>query len=149
MVFSKSFGYAVRSVLYITLMAEEKRNVQAEEVALNLGVPRHFVGKILKRLVKAQMLASVKGPSGGFKINEHTMKVSLLDLFFITNGQADFKTCALRLKDCNPVNPCPVHHQMQEVKDRLKIIFTGTTIGDLIKEDKTSFIKSISSEEVF
>ena len=47
MTFSKSFGYAVRGVLYIAVMQNEKRYVQAEEIAAQLFVPRHFMGKIL------------------------------------------------------------------------------------------------------
>ena len=148
MVLSKSFGYAVRSTLYIVLMQDERRYVQAEEVALNLGVPRHFVGKILKKLVKANVLSSVKGPSGGFKLNAHTPHVTLLELFYITDGQMDFTNCALRIKECSSTNPCPLHSQMQEIKARLRSILTGTTINDLIKKDKATFIKSISSEEI-
>lgn len=149
MVFSKSFGYALRSILYIALMQEENRYVQAEEVALNLGVPRHFVGKILKKLAKAKLLSSLKGPCGGFKLNEHTLHVNLLSLFIITDGQSNFKNCALRLQECSALNPCPMHEQMQEIKVRLKSILTETTISHLIKEDRPAFIKSISSEEVF
>jgi DNA-binding IscR family transcriptional regulator len=52
MTFSKSFGYAVRGVLYIAIMQDEKRYVQVEEIAGQLAVPRHFMGKILKNLVK-------------------------------------------------------------------------------------------------
>ena len=45
MIFSKSFGYAVRGVLYIALMQDEKRYVQVEEIASTLSVPRHFSGE--------------------------------------------------------------------------------------------------------
>ncbi|RYF86429.1 MAG: transcriptional regulator, partial [Chitinophagaceae bacterium] len=51
MFFSKSFGYAVRGVLYIAFMQDAKQYVQAEEIAAQLLVPRHFVSKILKKLV--------------------------------------------------------------------------------------------------
>jgi Rrf2 family protein len=69
MIFSKSFGYAVRGMLYVAMMQDEKRYVQAEEISTRLAVPRHFMGKILKKLVKERLLASSKGPSGGFTFN--------------------------------------------------------------------------------
>src|SRR5580765_6800553 len=78
MIFSKSFGYALRGLLYITFRQHESRYVQVEEIASNLAVPKHFMGKILKRLAKEQILHSAKGPSGGFRMNKSTASVSLL-----------------------------------------------------------------------
>ena len=67
MIFSKSFGYALRGVLYVALSAD-KGPVQLNEIAEALGVPRHFMGKIMKRLAHNSILDSQKGPSGGFEI---------------------------------------------------------------------------------
>ncbi len=112
MIFSKSFGYAVRGVLYIALMQDEKKFVHVEEIARKLSVPRHFMGKILKRLVKENVINSSKGPMGGFTINERTLNVPLMELITIIDGMESFKSCVLRLKECNPDNPCPLHKQM-------------------------------------
>lgn len=145
MIFSKSFGYALRGVLFIAVMQDEKQYVQAEEIASGLAVPRHFMGKILKKLAKEKVLLSIKGPSGGFTLNEHTLKMPLLDLMVITDGMQIFDNCALRAKECNPSNPCPIHFQMDGVKTRLKSILSETSIGDLLNNDKLEFIKSIST----
>jgi Rrf2 family protein len=145
MTFSKSFGYAVRGVLYIAIMQDEKHYVQVEEIATQLAVPRHFMGKILKNLVKANVLASVKGPAGGFTLGEHTLQLPLIRLMEITDGLGLFSTCVLRLKACNASNPCPMHHQMEGVNKELKTILANTTIGELIEGNKFNFIKSLSS----
>lgn len=145
MIFSKSFGYAIRGVLYVALMQDEKRYVQVEEIASKLAVPRHFMGKILKKLAKEKILLSIKGPSGGFTLNEQTLKMPLMDLIVITDGIEIFDTCALRAKECNSSNPCPMHVQMDQVKSRLKSILCDTLIGNLLDADKSEFIKSIST----
>lgn len=145
MTFSKSFGYAVRGVLYIALMQDEKRYVQVEEIAAQLAVPRHFMGKILKKLVKENILASSKGPAGGFTVNEDTLQVPLIRLMDITDGLSLFATCVLRLQKCNALNPCPMHCQMEAVNTRLKSILSDTAVGDLLKSDKPGFIKSLST----
>ena len=145
MTFSKSFGYAVRGVLYIAIMQDEKRFVQVEEIAAKLAVPRHFMGKILKRLVKENILVSVKGPTGGFTINEHTLLLPLIRLVEITDGSGLFSSCVLRLEKCNPSNPCPMHQQMEVVNRELKAILFNTTIGELLDGNKPGLIKSLSS----
>jgi len=145
MTFSKSFGYAVRGVLYIAVMQDEKQYVQVEEIAARLAVPRHFMGKILKKLVKENVLASAKGPAGGFTVHEHTLQLPLLRLIDITDGLHLFETCVLRLQECNALNPCPMHCQMEAVNKQMKAILSNTTIGDMLKDDKPDFIKSLST----
>lgn len=145
MIFSKSFGYALRGILYIGIMKDQKRYVQVEEIASKLAVPRHFMGKIMKKLAKEKLLISTKGPSGGFILGENTLNKPLMDLIIITDGVEIFDTCVLRAKECNGTNPCPMHGQMDGLKGNLKSILSDTTIGDLLEEDKPEFIKSLST----
>ncbi|HWI90560.1 MAG TPA: Rrf2 family transcriptional regulator [Flavisolibacter sp.] len=145
MIFSKSFGYAIRSILYVAVMRDEKRYVQVEEIAAKLAVPRHFMGKIMKKLAKEKILISTKGPSGGFMLSEHTLEMPLMDLIVIIDGVEIFDTCALRAKECNADNPCPMHFQMDSIKRDLKSVLSETKIGGLLEEDKTEFIRSIST----
>jgi Rrf2 family transcriptional regulator, iron-sulfur cluster assembly transcription factor len=145
MLFSKSFGYAVRGVLYIALMQDEKRYVQVEEIAEKLAVPRHFMGKILKNLAKEGVIHSSKGPSGGFTVNNTTLQLPLIRLIEIIDGLSVFNTCVLRMQECHSLNPCPLHWKMEEVKGRLHEVLSSNRIKDLLGEDKTDFIKSIST----
>ncbi|HET7896419.1 MAG TPA: Rrf2 family transcriptional regulator, partial [Flavisolibacter sp.] len=62
-IFSKSFGYSLRGILFVALR-ETHTPVQLDEMAESLGVPRHFMGKIMKQLVKQGILSSLKGPTG-------------------------------------------------------------------------------------
>jgi Rrf2 family protein len=148
MIFSKSFGYAVRGVLYVAFMQPDKQFVQVEEIALTLGIPRHFMGKILKLLAKEGVLASNKGPSGGFTINGNTLSFPLLRLIDITNGMSALNNCVLRAKDCNSKSPCPMHGQVEAIKKELKNILSGTTIKDLLYHGNKEFVKSISVEDL-
>jgi Rrf2 family transcriptional regulator, iron-sulfur cluster assembly transcription factor len=135
MIFSKSFGYAVRGILYIASRQHNKQYVQVEEISARLEAPRHFMGKILKRLAKEGILSSVKGPSGGFTTNDTTLAISLSRLLDITNDSAVLSHCVLRLKECNGENPCAMHFKVESVKQELKDILANTTIGTLLSEE--------------
>lgn len=145
MFFSKSFGYAVRGVLYIAFMQDAKQYVQAEEIAAQLLVPRHFVSKILKKLVKGGVLTSSKGKTGGFTINEDTKDFSLLKIFEITDHLSAFEQCSLRLQNCDVADPCPMHIQMDSVKKQLQNELATTKLGDLLQQDPDKFIQSIAT----
>jgi Rrf2 family protein len=73
MFLSKSFGYALRGILYVAVMQDEKRKVQIDEIATKLSVPKHFLGKIMQQIVKAGLLKSTKGPYGGFSLAAETL----------------------------------------------------------------------------
>jgi Rrf2 family protein len=144
MIFSKSFGYALRGILYVALMQDEKRKVQIEEIASQLSVPRHFLGKIMQQVVKAGLLQSTKGPYGGFSLTDATLNAPLIRLLEITDDMEQFNMCVLKLKTCNSNNPCPLHAEMQEVRNNMLSIFRQTTVSDLLTDNKKSVIQSIS-----
>ena len=144
MIFSKSFGYTVRGILFITSMQEQKHFVQVEEIAAALSVPRHFMGKILKKLAKENMLASAKGPSGGFTINENTPHISLLQLVQLTDGSSMLDHCVMRLRECNGNMPCQMNEKMESWRTSLKLMLSNTTVKDLVRSDVNQFVKSLS-----
>ena len=145
MIFSKSFGYALRGILYVAMMSDENRKIRIDEMANRLSVPRHFLGKIMNRVVKGGILNSTKGPSGGFSLNTTTLNTPLLTLVQLTDGLEQFDSCVLRLRKCNENHPCPLHYQTVAYKNDLLRIFSDTSLGSLLKQDKPDFIRSISA----
>jgi Rrf2 family transcriptional regulator, iron-sulfur cluster assembly transcription factor len=143
MLFSKSFGYSVRSVLYISSIQNGKRYVQLDEIALQLSLPRQFTGRILKNLVKEKILISVKGPHGGFGIRQESLQVPLLRLLEIS-GDNRLDNCVLKKKNCQADNPCPIHDKFIKIREDLILVMLNTTIGDLVKTNEPDFIRSLS-----
>jgi Rrf2 family protein len=148
MLFSKSFGYALRGLLYVAVMQGEKDRIQLNEIAQELDVPRHFMGKILKRMAKESLLDSSRGTNGGFSINQKTLSVSLLSIVEITDGLSTFKNCVLRLHECDRQNPCPMHPKVEDIKNSLQDWLASTTVQDLILNDSHDFIKSITTNHL-
>lgn len=145
MLFSKSFSYALRGILYIAVVQEEKQRVPLEEIADKVGAPKHFMGKVLKRLVKENILNSVKGPTGGFYLREKTLSTPVLTIVAITDGLAGFKTCVLRFVECNLQNPCPMHAKVEATIKELKEMIGETTVGELLTNDKERLLASIAT----
>jgi Rrf2 family transcriptional regulator, iron-sulfur cluster assembly transcription factor len=144
MFLSKSFGYALRGILYIAVMENEHRKVQIDEIATKLSVPKHFLGKIMQQVVKAGLLKSTKGPYGGFSLAAETLATPVIRLVEITDGVDQFSMCILKLKYCNGLNPCPFHYEIEEVKRNYLNLFTKNTFGDLLKDSKSDLLKSLA-----
>ncbi len=144
MVLSKSFGYALRGILYIAKLQEENRKIQIDEIANNLSVPKHFLGKIMQQIVKEGLLRSTKGPYGGFSLTSKTLNTPLIKLLEVTDGMDQFKMCVLKLKYCTGVNPCPLHYEMEQLREKFLSLFNETTIDDLVKDSNSDFIRSLA-----
>ena len=144
MMFSKSFGYALRGILYVAVLADENRKIRITEIADNLTVPRHFLGKIMNRVAKKGILHSAKGPNGGFSLNEQSLGTTLLTLMEAIDGHEQFDTCAMGLTSCHAGNLCPIDNRIDETKRELRRLYAETKIGSLLKENKHEFIRSIS-----
>lgn len=145
MLFSKSFGYALRGILYITTAGSDKK-IQLGPMAGQLGVPRHFLGKVMKILVKGEVLGSLKGPYGGFFINNNTLQTSLYRLIEVTGEAEEFSTCALHFRKCNAKNPCPLHIEVESIKKQWQHLLSNTTIADLLKkQDHPGFLRSLTT----
>jgi Rrf2 family protein len=143
MTFTKSFGYALRGVLYIALNSNDRPKLRVEEIASQLEVPKHFLGKIMKKLVQTGVLNSAKGPHGGFSLNDRTLCTSLLELATITNSITKADDCVLRLDKCDSSHPCPLHSRMLHYRKDLYDLLATTSIGELTNQEPSDYIKSI------
>jgi Rrf2 family transcriptional regulator, iron-sulfur cluster assembly transcription factor len=148
MFLSKSFGYALRGILYIAMVTDtagDKKRVQVDEIADKLSVPRHFLAKIMKRLAEESIIDSTKGPYGGFSLNEKTLSTSLLSIVYITEPADLFTSCVLKFRQCNAKNPCPLHNEFEQLRNTLLSSLQHTNIEKLLTADTPGFIKSLSA----
>jgi len=143
MILSKSFGYALRGILYMATVQEEKKHIQLQEIAEQLDAPRHFLGKVMKRLSKQGIIDSTKGHAGGYALNENTLSTPVMAIVILIEGEELFNTCVIGFKKCNEHNPCPLHHKVVATKNQMIEVFNKTKISDLLKDDKLAFIRSL------
>src|SRR5262245_6114372 len=64
---TRASSYALHAVAY---MAQQKsdRPVASHKIAQERGIPERFLLKVLKPLVSARVLMSIKGPNGGYRL---------------------------------------------------------------------------------
>lgn len=120
--------------------------MQADDISRQLGVPRHFLAKILKTLGQQGFLQSSKGQRGGFSLAPGVLNRPLMDLLLATDGLALFNTCVLRLRSCDGHNPCPLHTHFSRVQQEIKIVLVENSIGSFLSADKAGLLKSLTIE---
>lgn len=132
--FSKSCQYAFQSVIYIALHSQSGACVGLKVIADHQEIPNHFLSKILQILVRNNILISTKGPNGGFVLKKSSNNIRLIEVVEIIDGHGIFDRCGIGLKECSDTNPCPIHFDYKQIKEKIKQLLSEKTLGDLIKD---------------
>jgi Rrf2 family protein len=77
--------YALHAVAY---MAGQKKNrpIASHVIAEKRRISERFLLKVLKPLVSAQILTSVKGPHGGYRLAKPATDINLLEVIEAVDG---------------------------------------------------------------
>jgi len=133
-VFSKTCEYGIRAVLFIAHKTASGGRVGIKEISNGIDSPEHFLAKILQDLSRKGLIQSAKGPNGGFYLDDLALKRPLSEIVEAIDGDGIFTGCALGLKQCSEVNPCPLHNQFKLIRTEIHNLLQTTEIGNFNQE---------------
>ncbi|HEY0668851.1 MAG TPA: Rrf2 family transcriptional regulator [Sphingobacteriaceae bacterium] len=122
---------AIKAVIYLASKSTQSDKSGIKEIAEHINASEHTVGKILQTLARQGLINSVKGPSGGFFINEQQRKQSISNIVETIEGKQAFKECGLGLSQCSASHPCPIHNEYKVARDLIEKLFNEKKIEDL------------------
>lgn len=122
---------AIKAVIYLTSSSEGGSKAGIKDVAAHIDASEHTVGKILQSLAKHGIINSVKGPYGGFFVNEKQQNQPIIKIVEIIEGKEVFKKCGLGLSKCSAAHPCPIHNEYQRARDLMENLFREKKVKDL------------------
>lgn len=142
---SKSCKYSIRAAVFIASKAGEGIKLNVKDIAKEIDAPEAFTAKILQILNKHRIITSLKGPYGGFFIDEYQLEQPIINIVNAIDGMAVFRECGLGLKKCSDTHPCPLHHKFAVARESLRDVFQNTTLQHLAQglKEGTSFIKNL------
>jgi Rrf2 family transcriptional regulator, iron-sulfur cluster assembly transcription factor len=130
--FSRQCEYALQAILYITKKSGGGYT-DIKEISKSLGIPHHFLAKILQSLSKRGLLRSQKGPSGGFALSGEPDTITLYHIVEAIDGNAFLHECVLGLPVCGGDNPCPVHEKWGKLREEIHKMLTDKTIAEMVR----------------
>src|SRR5690606_17122287 len=99
--FSKTCEYAIKIMVFIQTLESKGEHIGLKLIAQEIDSPQAFTAKILQRLVRARLLKSVRGPHGGFRINQKRVPIYLKDIVVAIDGDGLFTKCVLGFETCS------------------------------------------------
>lgn len=132
--FSKTCEYAIRALMFIAQKTNVGRRVGIKEIAEGIVAPEHFIAKILQELCREGLVQSVKGPNGGFFLDEFSKKHTVADVVRAIDGDKLFIGCGMGLKNCSEKKPCPLHDKFKTIRKQIHDMLSSITVGEFNSE---------------
>ena len=82
---TRASSYAIHALAYMAAQKHD-RPVPSHHIAHERGIPERFLLKVLKPLVSARVLLSVKGPNGGYRLARRPADINMLEVLEAVDG---------------------------------------------------------------
>ncbi|HKM94504.1 MAG TPA: Rrf2 family transcriptional regulator [Prolixibacteraceae bacterium] len=139
---SNTCKYAIRALIYLANYSQDNRKIGIKKISEDLKIPSPFLGKILQSMAREKILASTKGPNGGFALGRDAKDISLYDIVVHVDGEKYFNNCIIRLEPCScfteEITTCPVHRRFSSIRNDLMAFYKETSLFDIIEDSEIS-----------
>jgi len=85
----------------MVLIARAESGINAVKIAEFTGFSKNHISKVFQRLVKNNMLKSVRGPAGGFTLKRKPEDITLLNIYESIEGTMEITDCPFENEICN------------------------------------------------
>lgn len=111
--------------------------VCAREIADAFGLPLPQLMNIMKDLVRAKLIRSLRGACGGYVLARSPRQVTLLEVITAIEGPIRLTECCsgslpILGQGCEVSGHCPVRGPMAKLHGRLQDFFAGVTLAELM-----------------
>lgn len=133
---SRMADYAVVILDYFASRGQEFK-VTAEDVEKSVHLNRPTISKVMKLLVKGEILHSMRGRGGGYRLNRRAQDISVADIVYAMDGPLALTNCLYVGPDtemwkCEAENVCPMKGRWEVVNLKVKDALESVSLEDLI-----------------
>ena len=125
---SEAASIAIHSMV---LIARAENSLNVIKIAEMTGFSKNHIAKVLQRLVKNELLKSVRGPAGGFTLRKKPVEVTLLEVYESIEGPMEITDCPLSYEICN-FNQCVMGNVVNKMTLEFKKFLQEQTLKNYL-----------------
>ncbi len=107
--------YGVRAML--VLARSETQQLSGSVVAARAGIPPNYLPRVMGGLVRAGLVSTRRGRSGGYRLGRPSEQISVLAVIEAVEGDLQRRSCVLRGGPCRRDGPCDIHATFVQAQD--------------------------------
>ena len=116
--------------------------VSLRDISLRQGISILYLEQIFLKLKKKNIVISVRGINGGYKLNKEPSKIKLAEIFNAVDEKVKTVSCNKHLKKgCNgKSSKCITHNLWDELETYINNFFEKKNLSDLIQDQQENRI---------
>jgi Rrf2 family protein len=130
--FTKKADYAL---LALSFLATEGvgRIVGPREIARRYDIPAELLAKVMQTLAKRQIVVSIPGPTGGYKLVRPTADVTVAEVLEAVDGPLAIAQCweGDGPDACAQARHCHLRGPLARIQDEMTRMLRTTTLAEL------------------
>jgi Rrf2 family protein len=123
-------SYGIRAMVALS-EARTGRPLSARRIAADQAIPAAFLPQVMTDLLRAGLVTSTTGRSGGYRLGRPARAISVLDVIRAVDDTDPGGDCVMRNAACLADGPCPAHDLMAAARDALVDRLRGFSLADL------------------
>jgi len=129
---NKKVEYALMSLKYMAEKSGSQLST-AREICDSLNIPFDPTARALQLLNQENILSSIKGVKGGYKLNKPLSDISFMQLNQIIEKKADHSFCTDKMgKACELSHNCTISSPMQNLGFQVNQFFNQLNLNELL-----------------
>lgn len=106
----------------------------APALAESTGYSEATVAKVLKALGRANLVISVRGAQGGYRLARPAACITVAEVVEAIDGPINLTKCASNKTNCCHHSKCPAHPHWHKINTTVRNALAGITVHDLSTE---------------
>jgi Rrf2 family protein len=144
MKFGVGVDYSLKALLMLAERYPGTQPVRVEEIAETQNIPENYLRRLLIELKRGGLVASQKGPSGGYMLAKPPARITMADVVEIIEGDyAPVECIEESSSSCPREHPCPMRDVWRDVRDSVTTILRSATLQSLSEKRKHAINYSI------
>ncbi len=138
--------YAVTAMLDLAIHGL-KKPVSLNDISGRQGISLSYLEQLFAKLRRAQLVSSVRGPGGGYRLAIAPGEISIAQVVDAVNESMDATRCKGK-GDCQEGDQCLTHHLWQDLSSQIHTFLSDISIGDLINRKEIRDVASRQDKQV-
>lgn len=127
---SKLTDYGIVVMTY--LAREPDRLHAANEVATGTQVALPTVSKLLKHLSRGDLVLSVRGAKGGYRLARDAGDISVAQVVDVLEGPVALTECSTDTGNCSQASVCSIRVNFQRINGAIRGALDGVSLAELV-----------------
>ena len=131
--------YALRMIVNLAQAYQRDEVVSAHKLAEEEEVSPQFTAKILQKLANADLIESLMGPTGGYKLKRRPEEISMAQVIVGMQGPVCLNKCSPGIASCPRQPRCPISRIVCELENDIVKKLSNVSIKDIIGNKGNGF----------